>query len=61
MNLVPPPAVTEPEGRLFTCTDCGALIEVFELPEPFLAPDEFACGECMLDPEPRPARSDNDA
>lgn len=34
-------------SRVLVCTGCGARIEVFELPTPFLDPTTFLCGNCM--------------
>lgn len=34
-------------SRLLTCTRCGWLVEVFEIPEPFLDAETYVCGACL--------------
>ncbi len=38
-----------PKGRNFRCRRCQTLVEVVEIPGPFVDPDRFVCGECMCD------------
>ena len=42
-------------GRLLTCTRCGALVDVVELPAVWLDADEFVCGECLTPVQYDPA------
>ena len=32
--------------RDLTCTRCGDLVEVVELPYPYLDPDTYVCSQC---------------
>jgi len=51
---IPDLPVTAGRGRVLTCTECRAVVEVFELPRQHLEPSSFTCVSCLLDPEPQP-------
>jgi len=34
-------------ARNLTCTQCDTLVQVVELPGPFLDPHAFVCGQCL--------------
>lgn len=36
-------------GRPMRCTSCQALVDVIEIPEPWLDPERYVCG-CCLEP-----------
>lgn len=37
------------KGRNLRCTRCSALVQVYEIPEPFIDPKRFVCGDCYVD------------
>ena len=43
------PAATA--SRLLTCTRCDQLVEVFELPAPWIDPELFRCARCLSERE----------
>lgn len=43
------------KDRALVCTRCGTLVDLIELPAPWIDPDEYVCGLC-LQPLELPAR-----
>jgi hypothetical protein len=42
------------EGRELTCTRCLELVEVYELPGPWIAEELFVCMRCRQGEQPAP-------
>lgn len=34
-------------GRLMQCRKCSTLVDVIEIPEPTIDPDQYVCGLCL--------------
>jgi predicted RNA-binding Zn-ribbon protein involved in translation (DUF1610 family) len=39
---------TDPDTRLLRCTSCQAQVHVTETPVPFLDPERYVCGQCLV-------------
>lgn len=35
-------------GRALTCTECGDVVRVYEIPGEFLNPRKYRCGQCQF-------------
>ena len=44
-QYLPPTAVM---GRALTCTSCGTLVDLIEIPRQTIDPGKYTCGECMV-------------